>query len=748
MKKKILFAASLLMMMALVQMAGAAEWTFLVYMDGDNNLEENAIDDINEMEQIGSDSNINIVVILDRILTYDTSNGNWTDTRRGRIIADSNTNTISSTLTTVGEKNMGDPATLTEFVNWGISNYPANRYALVIWDHGAGWRDAFDEIRKKSHYLQSPSSPEKNTIRSNPETRALDITNAKKDFALKEVCIDVTNSDELYTYEVRQALEGVSTNLDLVLFDACLMQMAEVAYEIRNEASVMVGSEQGVPIDGSPYHTILGDLQSDPTMTPSELGTVIVNRYDESYNGGFTLSAIDLSQMNSLAAALSTFANAMISADSEWPAMVRARFNTGFYADSQFRDLFGFMEQMAERASDAAVISAANQIIALFPSLVIANHSAPSEKANGLSIYLSNVEDTVDPTYTGSQIKLAADTTWDEFLQTASAKTVPDDGYESNDVFAQAASIDTGVYTSLCSKNDDWYKIYLERGARITVGMNHLTYEGNLDLQLYDSSQSVLNYSDWIFSDLEYFHQEITETGYYYLRVYGVGGATNPYYEIYVHDLSTETGGYWCRRVPYEFEDYTGSINLNLDDDDFDTVSLGFDFEFFNKPYSYIRISSNGYLTFGTMPDDYANIPFPLPVEPLAVIAPFWDDLVPGTGEKGVFYKITGSPGFRKLIVTWVDCPGWFLVVPTESGATFQAVLSEEEDMIRFNYMDVDFGDETYDNGKSATVGLESEDGTAAYLYSFNEANLSGNMSLLFYPPGYTAANSSWNLYE
>ena len=58
--------------------ANAAEWTFMIYLDGDNNLEEAGIDDFLEIASVGSDSNINIVVQFDRIGGYDTSYGNWT----------------------------------------------------------------------------------------------------------------------------------------------------------------------------------------------------------------------------------------------------------------------------------------------------------------------------------------------------------------------------------------------------------------------------------------------------------------------------------------------------------------------------------------------------------------------------------------------------------------------------------------------------------------------------------------------
>ena len=65
----------------------SADWTFMVYVDGDNNLESAAVDDFLEMASVGSDQNINIVVQMDRISGYSTDYGNWTDARRGLVNA-------------------------------------------------------------------------------------------------------------------------------------------------------------------------------------------------------------------------------------------------------------------------------------------------------------------------------------------------------------------------------------------------------------------------------------------------------------------------------------------------------------------------------------------------------------------------------------------------------------------------------------------------------------------------------------
>ncbi|MDI6905189.1 MAG: hypothetical protein QMD13_06865 [Candidatus Bathyarchaeia archaeon] len=87
-------------------------WTFMVYLDADNNLEAAGINDLNEMEIVGSSETLAIIVQIDRILGYDSSNGNWAETRRYYVTKDNNVETINSNmLENMGELNMGNPET-------------------------------------------------------------------------------------------------------------------------------------------------------------------------------------------------------------------------------------------------------------------------------------------------------------------------------------------------------------------------------------------------------------------------------------------------------------------------------------------------------------------------------------------------------------------------------------------------------------------------------------------------------------
>src|SRR5262249_455391 len=124
----------------------SAEWTIMVFMNGDNNLELYAIKDFLEMAAINYNPLVNVVVQLDRIPGETDAYGDWENTLRFKLtqgMTPTEENALSpqeSKLPKGKEINMGDPAALSSFVEWAQKKYPANRYMLVIWDHGDGWR--------------------------------------------------------------------------------------------------------------------------------------------------------------------------------------------------------------------------------------------------------------------------------------------------------------------------------------------------------------------------------------------------------------------------------------------------------------------------------------------------------------------------------------------------------------------------------------------------------------------------------
>ncbi|MFC2072818.1 clostripain-related cysteine peptidase [Chloroflexota bacterium] len=368
----------------LIKVEGVAEpakdWTFMVYMAADNNLDPAGVDDLNEMEVVGSTDNVNIVVLSDR----------WGsgDTNIYYVTSDNDTDNVTSPVVPgpPAEVNMGDPNTLVNFVEWTKSNYPADHYALVLWNHGSGWRE--------------PAIPE-----ALPSGVAWD---------------DTSGGDYITTLELGSALSQIfvdagETPLDIVGFDACLMEMAEIACEIEDYISIMVGSEEVEPVDGWPYDTILTELTLNPASTHEALATTIVNQYMASYGtaGIETMSALDLAQVPVLTAAITAFADSMV-ASGEWDNILTARALTESFNNPAYIDLYDFAGNIQGQVSDNTVQTNALAVMDAVTNAIIAEgHGIYHPNVHGLSIYFP-MSGAIDANYYG--LAFALDTTWDEFL--------------------------------------------------------------------------------------------------------------------------------------------------------------------------------------------------------------------------------------------------------------------------------------------------------------------------------------------
>ncbi|MGC9320574.1 MAG: clostripain-related cysteine peptidase, partial [Armatimonadota bacterium] len=349
-------------------------WAFLVYLDGDNNLEDAAIDDLNEMEVVGSTPDAHILVQCDRISGYDTSNGDWTECRRYYVEQDSDIATINSTmLQSLGEVNMGDPATLQGFIEWAVAQYPAQRYAVVLWNHGGGWR-----IRDKGRERQ--------------------------------VCWDDTDGDVLYTKEIRAALEGAGAPLAMLGFDVCLGGMIEPAYEVAATGlvSAMAASPASEPWDGWPYNTILADLVAAPTMTGLDLADVVVTRYGQHFSD-YTMSAYDLSRMPAAASAVSDLAHEVLVDNTEWTTARTCQLAAQQY-ETHYRDLRGFAENMSVAAHNPAIRTAAQDAASALGLLVSSYHSGTYyPDGRGVSCSLPAPEDAPESGYDGQALSWCQD---------------------------------------------------------------------------------------------------------------------------------------------------------------------------------------------------------------------------------------------------------------------------------------------------------------------------------------------------
>jgi len=352
----------------------------MVYLDGDNDLEEYAIDDFLEIASLGSDENINIVVQFDRNNYYDTRYGNWTECNRFYItkgMTPERENAINDWGDGKGgrEVNMGDPNTLKDFINWAKINYPAKKYALILWNHGGGWK-------------------------------SLSIFQEKKRDPVKEVCFDYTSNDYLSIKEVREAISD--NYIDLIGFDACLMGMIEVATEINGFCYVMVASEESETTSGWNYNGFLSSLKNNPDATPEELCLFIVNSSSQE-----TIAGIKMNKISELNQNLNLILQSIINSN-DWLNVILSRENTKKF-DEEFLDIYDFFENYYSLTENGQIKNYIENFMNVFSEVIICDNN-PEDNAYGLSIYFPSYSSKIDPLYNENTILFAKETLWDEFL--------------------------------------------------------------------------------------------------------------------------------------------------------------------------------------------------------------------------------------------------------------------------------------------------------------------------------------------
>jgi clostripain len=419
-------------------------WTIMLYQDADDKiLEEDIFLDLNEAERVGSSSNVNIVAQLDRFNGGFAGDGNWTTARRYFITRDNDLQTINSDLIEdLGEVNMADAQTLVDFVVWAAENYPADKYVLIMSDHGIGWPGGWSD--------PDPAVP---ADRSLPITAAL--------------------GNDLFLMEIDQALADIraQTGIDqfeLIGMDACLMGGAEIFAALAPHARYAVASQEVEPALGWAYAGFLEELAANPGINGGDLGRLIVDSYIQEdqrildpvarqglLGGGnplgglfglfggpsnvstqqlvtqmeqnVTLTAADLSQMPVLVESINNLSLALANDNQQTIAQSRTRAQSftsvwGNNVPPSYIDLGHFAQLLAQNSRNGEVDQAVNDVLAAIQQVVIAEKHGPNKPGStGVSIYFPNSQLYGNP-ITGPQSYTAvADTftnasLWDDFL--------------------------------------------------------------------------------------------------------------------------------------------------------------------------------------------------------------------------------------------------------------------------------------------------------------------------------------------
>ncbi len=287
---------------------GADAVTVMVYMCGAD-LEAKsgaATADLQEMLQARLSDKVNVLI----------ETGGASQWRNNIVSADTNqiyrlsSRGLDCAVPSLGSKPMTDPDTLSEFIRWCKGSYPADRYELILWDHGGGSTGGY------GYDMKYPSAG--------------------------SMTLDKLN----------EALKDGGCAFDFIGFDACLMATLETGLTLEKYGDYMIASEETEPGSGWYYTDWLNALSQNSSLSTPELGKLVADSFIErTPSGQTTLSVLDLSQLKSASAGrLADFAGSVseMIKGGDYAAVSNARSGVREFARSTHIDQVDLID-LAER---------------------------------------------------------------------------------------------------------------------------------------------------------------------------------------------------------------------------------------------------------------------------------------------------------------------------------------------------------------------------------------------------------------
>jgi len=383
-------------------------WTIMIYGHADHNLSGSLIVDMQEMEAAGSGPDFNVVLQADFDATSErnAAAGLPADLAKGvsrfLIQKDSDPNAITTVpVERLAELNLDDPAVLTQFITWAAQKYPADRYGLVMWNHGGQWQGFGGD---------------------------------SQDGTLQDKGI-------LSTAQIRQAVSAAMqtagiTKWEFVAFDTCLMGGAEVLTDFVPLTDVFIACPEIDYGDGWDYEAAFNFLKANPAASALDFGRAEVKAWEAHHmqpgkDSDLALAAHGLYDLTKYAAFEEKFnAFSSLLQQSATPqnlALPRLRLDTTQYSLSGVKDIgkptdYIDLGELADRlvadaTTGAALKAAATSLVASIDSMVVALvRGAKKQQTHGLSAYYP-VEGAKDnPAYLALAISSKPGSTWSKFL--------------------------------------------------------------------------------------------------------------------------------------------------------------------------------------------------------------------------------------------------------------------------------------------------------------------------------------------
>ena len=325
-------------------------WAFLAYIAGDNDLSDAGLEDIQEMCDVGSSGVVHAAVQIDTegafdgVVRYEITPPDPTGVAH-RVVVER-----------LAELDSGDPDTLRDSLEWGLTRYPAKKRVVVIWNHGAGFRTRLP--RRDIAFDDSGTALDMNEI----------------DGVFNDLGI------------------GSKNRISILGFDACLMNMVEIAHHLRRRAEYIVGSEQTEPADGWPYEKVLAILKrnlSVPT-TAKEIVSTYIQSYRKTGDQNVTQSAVDTSATDDAMAALSKLGTALVGPlQSSLTAIRMVRTQVQSYEFADYVDLGHLSALLGKNVKAKGIKTAADAVSKSVKAAVTANgeYGPGVSNSSGLSVW-------------------------------------------------------------------------------------------------------------------------------------------------------------------------------------------------------------------------------------------------------------------------------------------------------------------------------------------------------------------------
>ena len=242
----------------------------------------------------------------------------------------------------VKSANMSKAATLSDFLDWGIHSYPADRYGLILWDHGGG---------TLSGYGYDENYP----------------------------------GSMMRLQKMKTVFDNLDTHLDFVGFDACLMSTFETAYMLSPHADYLIASEELEPGSGWYYTNWVNSLLKDPKIPIDKLATQLIDDFagsNEKAKAVYTLSLIDLKKIGDVYDKMIEFSKGSTKEleNMEFKKVSKARNSARSFGNGNVEqiDIIDFADKTDIEGRDE-LIDAVKNSVAYFKTNM--------EGANGLAMY-------------------------------------------------------------------------------------------------------------------------------------------------------------------------------------------------------------------------------------------------------------------------------------------------------------------------------------------------------------------------